>query len=1112
MFNLSVRNKFIIGFSVGLLLLIGVGTLTYLTFRRQAVDSDWVSHTYQTVGDLENIRITVQRMQVAQRDRRINPDNHYASSDYTHARQELVPVMTHLKGLIVDNLAQTQRLSRVNELLDDLYLFWGKPEHGTHSMAVLAEESKRLKAVQSLLFQMTDIEKILLINREKERQLSLTQASVTIFVGMGLTLAIAILLIYLVLNELTQRQKAQKELKQRLRELSQANQASERQNQLLAGASRINNALQGQHSIEELGTDIIRELLNLLQIPAGVFYVAEEERLIKKGAIGLTQGDSVSWAFGEGLVGRAAVRKDLLVVSDVPAGYWKLRSGAGEALPGQAAFLPLLIDKEVIGLLELVSFGPFRDEQLDLLRAVSHNISLALETAAAQEINTRLLARVREHQAALERQQETLQQTNEELIRQAEVLQASEEELKVQEEELRQVNAELEERNEAMESARQALIAKARELEVTSKYKSEFLANMSHELRTPLNSVLILARMLADNRTGNLTEKQIEHAKVIFKSGNDLLDLINDILDLSKIEAGKIELQIERISTRTLVTDMEELFAVVGDEKGIEFRTVIESGSPAMLSTDYHRVEQILKNLLSNAFKFTPKGGTISLTVSPEEDRIRLAVRDTGIGIPPEKQRIIFDAFRQADGSTNRKFGGTGLGLAISRELAILLGGEIRLESAEGEGSTFSLLLPTSAEEVVVVEEEPVLKTREPQPEPAPAGDGKRTLLIIEDDPVFAGVLKDLTELRGYQAIVALDGEKGLEYARLYKPVAMLLDIQLPGISGWDVLKVLKKDPDLKHIPVHIISGSDEPRNSLNGAVTFLKKPVSQQALDEAFRLIGEDSPLPMKKVLVLVGDYLRDSSLKNWLAERDLEIQLRYVSTFQQLAEALPGDTYDCILIDEGSDAEYVAAGLEELRSALASRPVPVILFLNHDLTPNDEIQLKKVTDVIIRNSQLAKDRLLDEMELFLFKIENKPATPLPQADMPQKDLKGKKVLVVDDDMRNVFALSTLLEEQEMEVVTAGDGREALDLLSANPDTDIILMDIMMPEMDGYEAMRHIRSDVRHFQLPIIALTAKAMQGDREKCIEAGASDYITKPVDSRQLFSLMRVWLSQV
>lgn len=591
---------------------------------------------------------------------------------------------------------------------------------------------------------------------------------------------------------------------------------------------------------------------------------------------------------------------------------------------------------------------------------------------------------------------------------------------------------------------------------------------------------------------------------------------------------------------------MNQLFSVVAEEKGVRMLTNLAESVPASFFTDKQRLEQIIQNLLSNAFKFTPRGGSVTLTFNTArqaggfnnellikaEQILLVSVSDTGIGISPDKQQVIFEAFQQADGSTSRKYGGTGLGLSIIKELAKRLGGEVRLQSEVGQGSTFTVYLPLTTT-VPTPKTQETKNVSEPQPLPSlpvswqPAADGPtqldddrnnlekgdRVMLIIEDDPVFAGIVRDFARSKHYKTIVALQGDEGMKYAQQYKPSAIILDMQLPVVDGWGILNWLKSQEDLKHIPVHVISGTDESRVSLGGALAYIQKPVGMQDLERTFTLIGTQLNVQVKKVLIWSETYLNNKAIDQVIEQRYTDLKCDFVATKEEALSTIRNQSFDCLIVDLRKELKKGIENLKQLRDLLADDTLPIIVFIDEDLNPADERQLKKLASVVIRESSQSTERLMDELELFLYKVHEGETKKLPKpiAGAGNQSLQGKKVLLVDDDMRNVFALSTLLDEQQMQVVTADNGREALDMLQQHTDTDIVLMDIMMPEMDGYEATRRIRDDLRMRHLPIIALTAKAMPGDREKAIEAGASDYISKPVDSGQLFSLMRVWLSK-
>ncbi|MCK5877175.1 MAG: response regulator, partial [Candidatus Marithrix sp.] len=734
---------------------------------------------------------------------------------------------------------------------------------------------------------------------------------------------------------------------------------------------------------------------------------------------------------------------------------------------------------------------------------------------------------------------------------QTEELQSQAEELQTQQEELRQTNEELEERtidlehqkdeirdkNITLEATKKSIEKKAKEVELASKYKSEFLANMSHELRTPLNSLLILAQLLADNKNGNLEPKQIEYAKTIHSAGADLLKLINDILDLSKVEAGKIEIQIENISLVEMIEGIEQKFRPLAENKGMIFRVSIADNIPQMVNTDGLRLKQIINNLLSNAFKFTSEGEVkLAISYSTESDSentLLISVIDTGIGIPKNKQESIFGAFQQADGTTSRRFGGTGLGLSISRQLAKLLGGKLRLTSEENKGSNFTLYLPQKGNTVdksnffikdtnqdVIVNMETLPKiVVETKPEIIPEQDiilddretiteSDKSILIVEDDRKFLHILLDLAQEKGFKCIVAEDGKIGLQLAEQYKPNAIILDIGLPQIDGWAVMERLKDNPNTRHIPVHFMSASDSDMDAKKmGAIGFLQKPIGMVELSEAFKKIEHFLSKTMKNLLVIVDD----DQLKITKLFEGTDAKPIFVKTSDVALQQLETTLFECIIVEISESIEL----LEKIYDCDNYSQIPVIIYANRELKPDEKTSLSQLTENLTIKTVYSPERLLDEATLFLHQVEAK--LPIEKRNMLQmvhnKEaiLRHKKVLLVDDDVRNIFALATILEEKEMEVVIGQNGQEGLDLLEEHHDIAIILMDIMMPEMDGYEAMRRIRVQERLRKIPIIALTAKAMKGDKVKCIEAGASDYLSKPFDGDKLVSLIRVWLYQ-
>jgi CheY-like chemotaxis protein/signal transduction histidine kinase len=790
-----------------------------------------------------------------------------------------------------------------------------------------------------------------------------------------------------------------------------------------------------------------------------------------------------------------------------------------------------LFEGETKAVIELSSLQPFTQTHLTFLEQLTESIGVVLNTIEATMRTENLLQQSQQLTMELQTRQSELQQTNEELASKAK--------------QLAEQNVEVERKNKEVEQARRALEEKAAELALTSKYKSEFLANMSHELRTPLNSILILGQQLAENSGGNLTGKQVDFARNIHSAGTDLLTLINDILDLSKIESGTVTVEAEELTFGALRDSVERNFHHLAESKSLAFQVEIDGALPRTFSSDPKRLQQILKNLLSNAFKFTSQGGVsmrvraVSSGWSADHPILRFVpsalaidVRDTGIGIAPEKQRLIFEAFQQADAGTSRKYGGTGLGLAISRELATLLGGEIRLVSAPGQGSTFTLYLPfqytgparaitlpaiaTTPETRTTSVVLPVLavaKSEEIVPDDRESiAPGDNVLLIVDDDAHYARVLLGLARDKGFKGIVANRGQAALSLAKQYLPTAVTLDVFLPDMLGWTVLNNLKLDPATRHIPVQMLSVEEERQHGLShGAFSYLVKPATTEDLEHAFDRIKTYITPHRKRLLVVEDNDIERESIVELLAHDDIDVATA-ASGFEAL-DALAGGTFDCCVVDLRLPDMTGFELLERMQADPSLRELPVVVFTGKALSQDEESRLKTVAKSIVLKDVQSPERLFDETALFLHRVV---ADLPPQKRQMLERLHGsndvlrqRKVLVVDDDARNIFALTTVLENQEMEVISATNGRQAIDLIRHTPDLSVVLMDIMMPAMDGYETMRQIRKVPELRTLPIVALTAKAMKGDREKCLEAGASDYIAKPVNTEQLLSLLRVWL---
>ncbi len=948
--------------------------------------------------------------------------------------------------------------------------------------------------------------------------------------------------------------------------------------------ARITDVLKGIMSLEKVSQTFVSEFTPVLGAEYGALYLADVKNPNEMNLYGTyafadkkTSKSKSSFEVGEGLLGQSAADRRIIVLEEASQQYIHIHSALGESRSAQILIHPILAEGELIGVFEIASLTPFNELQRQLLDQLMTNLGVILNN-----INGRLRVEelLRESQALteelqcqseeLQTQQEELKRSNESLESQTDALKRSEEQLQRQQEELEHFNTELiaktraleeqvhetEEKNREVEHARVQLERQTMQLAVSSKYKSEFLANMSHELRTPLNSLLILSQLLAENKQGNLEPKQVEYAQTIYMSGADLLKMIDEILDLSKVDAGKMELNREPVEFDEITTFVVNNFSAVAEKKGIDLNIEVDTAHlPNALLTDGHRLKQVLRNLLSNAFKFTSEG---SVTFQVQEAKpehlpehlekkrkfIEFSVIDTGIGIPQDKTDIVFEAFQQVDGTTSRKYGGTGLGLSISRELAKLLGGGIELESEDGQGSRFTLYVPKlttyasgedSGEKINAAmqvlqpgTDERLISKRgkpaavepiAPKPHRPEIEDDRdsvnphdKVLLIIEDDPKFAVILRDMARGNGYKAIVEVQGDTGLETARSRMPDAIILDIQLPVIDGWTILSELKSSSETRHIPVHVVSVVDDVKQGLMmGAIAYLKKPANKEGLERAFSSIGSYADKGLKHLLIVEDDDVQRHAIIELIGHDDVAIKA--VATGTQALEELQRHHYDCMVLDLMLSDMTGFEMLDRIREDERLRDLPIIIYTGKDLDAKEETKLRQYAESIIVKDVKSPERLLDETTLFLHRVE---------ADLPEDKRKilqklhnketlfeGKKILLVDDDVRNVFALSSVLEGYRMDVTFAENGREALEILENHQDFDLILMDMMMPEMDGYEAMRRIRQLPEFERIPIIALTAKAMKEDRSKCIEAGASDYVKKPIQTEQLLSLMRVWL---
>lgn len=1121
---MNLNQRLYTGFIIALLMVLAIGFVNYKTMMRRKLENAHLLKSYEVMHQLTTLEKLLVDMETARRGYRITGKQEFLTP-YLLARPQMDVTIANLKNSLDESPAQKALLRRMEQQIAGMRAFYltqpaGQRSVSADSLSMITDMEKQMMDSARVLTQsLHEAEKSQLMKQQEVTRELFQEAAIIIITGTILTELLILLLFLAILRALHLRRNTQSELQAKMQEVENTNETVRQKNWLLTGISQIKDKLQGATDTNQMAMQVLQAILSYTGAPGGAIYVLDEEdktHLLLAGSVGVPTSATPVVQVGRGLVGSVAQSEQTTLIEDVPAGYWQFESHSGNARPGSLLLVPFCSNHNLRGIIELASFGSFPFQTRQLVEEVATNIAVAFTAIAASNQATRLLMQVREQKEALEQQQEELHQTNEALTRQAEELQVSEEELRVQEEELRQVNAELQEKNKAMEAARHDLEQQAQELAQSSRYKSEFLANMSHELRTPLNAVLLLARILADNKEGNLTGRQAKLAATIHKSGEDLLHLINDILDLSKIEAGKATLNLEQTSLPQAFQHLKEQFAALAEEKQIHFDAVLEPGVPVQFTTDSVRLLQVLRNLLSNAFKFTPAGGRITLRGSMAGDQLCLTVTDTGIGIAPDKQQLIFEAFQQADGSTSRRFGGTGLGLSISREIMHLLGGAISLQSIPGKGSTFTVCLPltipegASATEVGSILPESLPKDHQvlvPDDRHEPLAHQKR-VLIIEDDPDFATLLRNVARDAGYLTIVALRGDEGLVAARQYTPDAILLDMHLPGLNGWQLLRIFQEEEPLRQVPVHIISAMDG-NMPVGAGITVLKKPLSKQELETAFRVFSGGAQLKAGRVLLL---QLQGAALAKQLEERMPALSITASATAEAAVARLEAEQFDCLIADLGADIKKGIQSLEALQPALSRQQTPVIIYLDGALDGQEERLLRKRYDVVIHSGEKSAGRLQHEVESFLNQLDQHNPEAQPAAGL-QNDafFAGRKILVADDDMRNLFALSALLEEQGMEVIAAADGREALSLLSETPGIEAVLIDIMMPEMDGYEVIRDIRKEKKWKQLPVITLTAKAMAGDREESLKAGASDYISKPVDPQRLLSLLRVWLAR-
>ncbi len=1148
--NMTFSQKILAGFVACTIILIAVGVFSFKNSQKFIDTNQWVSHTHEVLYEFESIAASTIDIQSGVRGFVITNNEDFLEP-YYNGKKRIFEQLDKVTNLSSDNLVQEKNIENLRKNVE--LIIKAREE----AIEIRKKDSKKAidfiasgkgkdiqEQIRSIIDNCKEIESKLLIERKKASEEDASSFN-TIFILLLLVIVFVLISVYLIISA-------------NLRALKKAEQESADKNWLLSGSFELNEKIRGEKEASELTQVIIDQLCTYLKAQIGVIYLFENGQLHLSGsyAFNIRKQNTNVIKIGEGLVGQAAQEKKPIIFTEVPDDYIKINSGLGNKVPKNILILPLLQDGILKGVMEIGAVREFSDLDMELLKMIAENIAIVINAAQSRTKLKELLEETQRQAEELEVQQEELKQSNEELVEKTSLLEKSEAELKTQQEELQQTNEELEEKanlleeqKEKLENAKMDIETKARELEVTSKYKSEFLANMSHELRTPLNSILILSQLLSENKSGLLAEKEIEFSKNIYNSGTDLLELINEILDLSKVESGKTELNIANVDLNEVKNDITSMFSELAKSKAIEFKIEYAVDELKYLSTDKQRLEQILRNLLSNAFKFTDKNGHVTLSINElksfvsfknnkltsKDKVIAFTVKDTGIGIVPEKQGIIFEAFQQADGSTKRKYGGTGLGLSISREIASALGGEIHLSSEEGKGSTFTLYLPVKfdnsfvslPEQKVTINENikhDLPKPRKTEKFPVSEGDvnddryniheNDKVILIMEDDTDFSKVLLDLVRLRNYKGIVAEQGNIGLSYARYHKPDAIILDMKLPVMDGVEVLKHLKNAPDLRHIPVQIISGYDKRKEGMElGAFNFTQKPISKDELNNTFDKIEDFISKKIKKLLIIEDNENQNKAIRELIGNGDVKSFSAYSGN--EAYEMMNDDYFDCVIIDLGLPDMSGFDLLEKIKSNDHLKKIPIIIYTGKDLSKEENTRLMKFANTVVLKTANSHERLLDETMLFLHRVEAK--LPKEKQNIIRKlhrtdeVLKNKTVLVVDDDIRNIYSLTNALEEEGMNCLTAENGLDAIKMLKENSSIEIILMDVMMPEMDGYDATKEIRNIETFKSLPIIALTAKAMKGDREKCLSAGMSDYVSKPVNIEQLMSLMRVWLSR-
>jgi CheY-like chemotaxis protein/CHASE3 domain sensor protein len=1119
-------RRLLVAFVFPVALLLAAGALLGAQVANMADDAHWVEHSNEVIAKTYELQKQIIDQETGLRGLLVTGDRMFLEPYEKAAPLDLIK---QLRALVTDSPAQQDRVDEIGRryglwVRETLSVARGDSLDEARSMTEMLDRKARMDSIRAAIDELLTVETGLRHQRSAAASASV-QATRWAFVG--ILLALSGVLAFLSRRQVVGIAATFRSALEREREARARVQAED---WVRRGHVEMAEAIQGDRSPFELAEKALQTLATYVRADVGALYGTEGEgwRRLAGFALDSSAAGPERFKRGEGLIGQTASERNIRRISAVPADYVKVRSGTGERAPVDLVIVPAHSDGQTHAVIELGFLREADARTLRLVERVAETIAVAMRSSGYRVQLQELLEESQRQGEALQAQQEELRVTNEELETQTQALRQAHAQLEERKEELEVMNTSLLVQRSGLEKATRVIEEKAIEVERASRYKSEFLANMSHELRTPLNSSLILANLLASNKEGNLSDEQVKFASMIRDAGNDLLVLINDVLDLSKVEAGKIEVRARSLSTSRVAEEVATAVEPLAREKKVAFRVHVDASAPSELETDAQRLRQILRNLLSNAIKFT-ESGEVSLSIQAAGEMVAFAVADTGIGIAPDQHEAIFEAFRQAEGSANRRFGGTGLGLSISRSLARLLGGDLSVASEVGRGSTFTLTLPRLYVPPDETPHAPAPAILPPVPlrtaasawngAGLPIADdrdrvevGRRIVLVVEDDPAFATILLDLAHELEFQCLVAGSADEGVQLALERVPSAILLDMKLPDHSGLSVLDRLKRDPTTRHIPIHVISGFDHSHEALAmGATGYVLKPVQREELLAAFRRLEDQLSRRVRRVLVVEDDDRQRESIAHLLARQDVEIVA--VSTVTDALEKLRGATFDCVVTDLALPDASGGDLLDRMAGDDAYAFPPVIVYTGRMLTADEEQRLRRHSSSIIVKGARSPERLLDEVTLFLHQVESElPADQrrmLRQARDREQVFEGRRILIAEDDVRNIFALTSVLEPKGAEIVIARNGREAIAALETTPGIDLVLMDIMMPEMDGLEAMREIRQRGAWSRLPIIALTAKAMKDDQEQCLLAGANDYISKPLDVEMLLSLLRVWM---